>query len=358
MKHQYCVILAGGIGARLWPASRQHRPKQFIDFLGTGKSLLQTTYERYARFIPADNILVVSNHQYADVVQEQLPQLPPSNLLLDPIRRNTTPSVVWATLDILRRCPEASMVVTPVDHFISQPALFEQDVQRGLDYVTRHNRVLSVGVEPTRPETSYGYIQMGKQWDHDVFAVKSFTEKPDSSFATLFVENREFLWNTGLFLWHAQTFIDLLRRHEQADHMLTLARDMLERTDSPAQVVSHYFSMSPSVSLEQVLLERGDHVDVLRARFGWADLGTWDALFDVLPKDDRRNATTAPDTLLYDCSGCIVKSPRGKLVVIKGLQDYMVVDEGDVLVVCPRDDQRAVRRFVNDAQMSSGEKFV
>lgn len=358
MENKYCVILAGGAGARLWPESRQLRPKQFIDFLGTGKSLLQTTYERYSHFIPQQNILVVTNHLYDQIVREQLPQLPTANLLLEPMRRNTMPSVVWATLIIMQRNVNASIVVTPVDHLINNETAYEEDIRAGLDYVSTHNRVLSVGVIPSRPETSYGYIQMGKHMKGEIYTVKSFTEKPDTSFAHLFVENGEFLWNTGLFLWKAHSFITRLRRGETTDQLLAQAVAVSEQHGDLSPLVSQLFSMSPSISLEKGILERVTQVDVLRAHFRWADLGTWSALYDALPKDTEQNAIMTRDAQLYDCEGCLVRVPHGKVVVLEGLKDYMVVDEGNMLVICPRNDQKSIRRFMNDVQVNKGEDYI
>lgn len=358
MENKYCIILAGGAGARLWPESRQLRPKQFIDFLGTGKSLLQTTYERYSRFVPQQNILVVTNHLYNQIVQEQLPQLSRENLLLEPMRRNTMPSVAWATLVIMQRDANASIVVTPVDHLINDETVYEADICAGLDYVSTHDSVLSVGVVPSRPETAYGYIQMGKHLEGEIYTVKSFTEKPDTAFAHLFVENGEFLWNTGLYLWNAHSFIERLRRAEMTDQMMAQAVEVSEQSGDKSRLVSQLFSMSPSMSLEKGLLERVTDVDVLRGHFRWADLGTWSALYDALPKDESQNAVMATDSQLYDCGGCLVRVPQGKVVVLEGLKDYMVVDEGNMLVICPRNDQKSIRRFMNDVQMNKGEDYV
>lgn len=358
MEHRYCIILAGGVGTRLWPESRQRRPKQFIDFLHTGQSLLQSTYARLSRFIPQGNILVVSNQLYADTVREQLPSLAPDNLLLETMRRNTLPSVTWATMVIMRRDKEANIVITPVDQLIDDEAAYEADILKGLAYVAEHDHILTLGIVPTRPETSYGYIQMGRQMADDVFCVKSFTEKPDASFASLFVENGEFLWNTGLFLWHAASFVNRLRQSDAASQMLEQATKVSERQGDLQHLVAQLFSMSPCVSIETGLLEKVDQVDVLRGHFGWADLGTWNALYGASPKDESQNAATSPDSLLYDSEGCLVRVPEGKIVVVKGLKDYMVVDDGDILVVCPRDDQKSLRRVMNDVQMNKGDKYV
>ena len=356
----YCVILAGGIGSRLWPSSRQQHPKQFIDFLGCGESLLQSTYRRFARFIDPDNIVVMSHQQYADLVRQQLPELPADNLLLEPMRRNTVPSVAWASIEIKRRNADACMVVTPSDQMISRTELFEQDIVRGLDYVAQHERMLVMGIGPTRPATNYGYVQMGDcvQGD-DIFRVQSFTEKPERQFAEMFLESKEFLWNTGLFVSKVSTFIGSVERMANPFvEMLEDAENGLQKGDDVMPLVEDSFAKCPNVSLEQGILEKTDGVDVMLARFGWSDIGTWNALYDVLPKAQQGNVVMAPQAMLYDCKDCIVKLPAGKVAVVQGLDDYVIVEEGNVLVICKKDDQSALRKFVNDVQMNVGEEFV
>ncbi len=355
----YCVILAGGIGSRLWPASRQQRPKQFIDFAGQGQSLLQATYERYARFISTDNILVVSNHQYADIVRRQLPQLDARNLLLEPMRRNTIPSVAWAALEIGHRNPEGCMVVTPADQLIADQRQFEKDILHGLSYAAGHGRLLALGILPTRPETAYGYIQTGDEREENIFGVRSFTEKPEMEFATLFLQNGEFLWNTGLFIWSVQAFLQALDdKANMFSNLLENAESEFLRGVNVSELVERTFPMCPNVSIEQGFLEKADHVDVMLCHFGWADIGTWNALFDSLPKEEGNNAVLGGRTLLYSCSDCLVKSSARKVVVLQGLEDCLVVDEDDVLLVCKKEDQKTVRKLMNDVQLSFGDEFV
>ncbi len=357
--NNYCVILAGGIGTRLWPSSRQQRPKQFLDFFNNGETLLQMTYKRYLRFIDRENILVISNHQYEDLVREQLPTLPDGNLLLEPMRRDTVPSVAWAAVEIARRNPEACMVVTPADQVITKGAAFEEDILLGLDYVRRHARLLTLGIVPTRPETAYGYIQMADKMEQDIYRVQSFTEKPEQEFARLFVENKEFLWNTGLFIWGVRTFVSTMR--EQFDLFETMMEDAetcLERGTAIGKLVENAFAVCPNVSLEQGVLEKMDNVDVMLCHFGWSDIGTWDALYDVLPKTSGNNVVMSSRAMLYDCKDCIVKLPSGKIAVVQGLEDYVVADEGNILVICRKDDQGAIRKFVNDVQLTAGDEFV
>ena len=357
--NHYCVILAGGIGSRLWPSSRQQRPKQFIDFFGNGETLLQSTYKRFSQFINPRNIIVMSQQVYADLVREQLPGLPAENLLLEPMRRNTVPSVAWASLEIMRRNAEACMVVTPSDQMISRRDVFEQEIVSGMDYVSHHDRLLALGILPTRAAVNYGYIQMGDRLDEHIFRVQSFSEKPEADFAQMFIDSKEFLWNTGLFIARASTFISKVeQRANSFVELLEDAETELKHGGNAMPIVEESFSKCPNVSLEQGILEQTDGVDVMLCHFGWNDIGTWDALYDVLPKADEGNVVMAQQAMLYDCKDCIVRLPAGKVAVVQGLDDYMIIEEGNVLVICKKDDQSAIRKFVNDVQMNVGEEFV
>ncbi len=356
----YCVILAGGFGTRLWPSSRQSKPKQFIDFFGTGETLLQTTYRRFARFIDKENIIVMSNHQYVSQVREQLPELPDGNLLLEPMRRNTVPSVTWASVEISHRNPQACMIVTPADQMITDTEVFIDDITLGLDYVAHNDRLLTLGVVPTRPETSYGYIQISDPRGGDIFEVKSFTEKPELEFAKLFVENKEFLWNTGLFVWKATTFLQAV--HQNTAYFLEMLEDAerkFEHGEDVVSMVADTFAKCPNVSLEQGVLEKVDNVDVMLCHFGWSDIGTWNALFNAMHQTaSDKNVVMARHAMLYDCKDCLVKLPSGRIAFMQGLEDYIVVEEGDILVICKKDDPSAIRMFVNDVQLTMGDEYV
>ncbi len=358
-KNNFCVILAGGIGTRLWPSSRMQKPKQFIDFLGTGETLLQATYRRFGKFIDKDNIFVVSNESYKDLVQEQLPALDENNLLLEPMRRNTVPSVTWAAFEICHRNPNACIVVSPADQLITNEEKFEDDLIVGLDYVSRHKRLLTIGIVPTRPETAYGYIQMAEKMDNDIFKVQSFTEKPEMEFARLFVESKEFLWNTGIFVCGGKTFLSNL--HGAAEYytdMMDYIQQHYEGGRHLQEFVENAFSMCPNVSLERGILEKSDNVDVMLCHFGWADLGTWNALYEAMPKNFEQNVILGSRAILYDCKDCMVKLPNGRVAVIQGLKDYVVAEEDNVLVICKKDDQNAIRKFVNDVQINIGDEYV
>ena len=359
--NNYCVILAGGLGSRLWPMSRERKPKQFIDVLGTGKTLLQSTYERFASFISTDNIIVVTNENYRQMVVEQLPGISYENILMEPMRRNTVPAVTWAALEIKRRCTEGRFVVSPSDQSITDYDSFQADVLRGLDYVGSHKALLTLGVKPTRPEEAFGYIQMAEQAEgyDNIFKVRSFTEKPANEFARIFYESGEFLWNTGLFMWGADAFLGAVQgASEEFSSIVQQVVTKYSEGEYIADLLMELFTKCPNMSLEQSVLEKSDNVDVMLGHFGWSDLGTWAAVHESLPKSDMGNVVIDSKSLLYDCKDCIIKLPDGHVAVVQGLEDYVVVEEGNVLVICRKGDQKNIRKFVNDAQLNLGEEYV
>lgn len=360
-KRNFCIILAGGQGSRLWPMSREKKPKQFIDVLGTGKSFLQMTYERFAAFIDADNIIIVTNESYRQLVIDQIPGIKYENVLMEPMRRNTVPAVTWAALEVKRRCPEGRLIVSPSDQNITDHEAFHQDVLRGLDFVGNSNVLLTMGAKPTRPEVSYGYIQMADLVEEgsQIYKVQSFTEKPANEFAKIFFESGEFLWNTGLFLWSADAFLDAVKgASEEFASIVQRVTEAYRSGAYMADLLLELFTKCPNMSLEQSVLEKSDNVDVMLSHFGWADLGTWAAVHDALPKSDMGNVVIDSKSLLYDCHDCIIKLPDGHVAVVQGLDDYVVVEEGNVLVICKKGDQKNIRKFVNDAQLNLGEEYV
>lgn len=361
--------MAGGIGMRLWPTSRQHKPKQFQDVLGVGETLLQMTYRRYSKFISPENIIIVTNENYMHLVNEQLPEVPDSNIYLEHVRRNTLPSATFAALNICRRNPHATMVLAPCDQYIIDEDSFKDDVLKGLAYAERSNRVLSLGVVPDRPSSEYGYVQMGDDTDtQQIYRVQSFTEKPQREFATMFMESGEFLWNTGIFVSGARTFLDQIHGvSPEFTGLIDNVKVLYATGQITDDIITDTFSKCPNITLEAGLLERSGKLDVLLCHFDWQDLGSWNSIFAVrekqnTPAQNRNNSfdnvVIDSKSLLYDCSECLVKLPSGHVAVIQGLHDYVVVEEDNVLVVCRKHDQKAIRKFVNDAQLGLGEEFV
>ena len=344
-QNNYCVILAGGIGTRFWPYSRKDKPKQFLDFFGMGHTLLQQTFQRYAKIVPAENIFVITNVQYEGLVKEQLPELGANRILLEPARRNTAPCIAWAASHIRQLNPDANLIVAPSDHLILKEDEFIQAMTNGLEFVARSPQLLTLGIKPTRPETGYGYIQITDEKEGDFYKVKTFVEKPQLEFAQVFVESGEFYWNSGIFLWNVNAILEAFERH------------MPEVSSKVAGGASD-FDSCPNISIDYAIMEKAENVYVQLCSFGWADLGTWGSLHEASPKDQHRNVIVKGNTLLYDCKDNIIAVPQGKLAVLQGLADYLVADTNNVLLVCRKDDESTIRRYVNDVQMKLGDEFV
>ena len=357
--HRYCVIMCGGVGSRFWPYSREARPKQFIDFLGTGRSLLQMSYDRILPLVPKENIIVVTNRRYESLIREQLPDIIPSNILLEPARRNTAPCIAWAAYHIAALDPEASMIVTPSDHLITDCHGFEACVSRGFDFVETTDALLTLGITPTRPETGYGYIQIGESVSADINKVKTFTEKPNLDLARVFVDSGEFFWNAGIFLWRASAIIDALHRY---DSDLTVLFDSgADRFGTPAEVefINENFESCPANSIDYAVMEKASNVYVECARFGWNDLGTWSSLFDNSQRcDDGVNVAQGCELLAFDSANNIVATPQGKLVAVQGLNDFIVADTGDVLLICPKSEEQRIKQIVNEVKSRYDDTFL
>ena len=357
-KDNYCVIMGGGIGSRFWPFSRKTMPKQFLDFFGTGRSLLQQTFDRFNKIIPTENILIVTNAIYADLVKEQLPELDPKQILLEPARRNTAPCIAWASYHIRSLNPIANIVVAPSDHLILKEGEFLAAIEKGLDFVSKYDKLLTLGIKPNRPETGYGYIQIAEQEGDNFYKVKTFTEKPELELAKVFVESGEFYWNSGLFMWNVNTIIKageaLL---PELASKLAPGKDVYGTPEEKA-FIEENFPACPNVSIDFGIMEKADNVYVSLGDFGWSDLGTWGSLYDLSPKDEQGNVTLKCDSMIYNSNDNIVVLPKGKLAVIEGLEGFLVAESDNVLLICKKDEEHAIRKYVNDAQMKLGEDYI
>ena len=356
--HRYCVIMCGGIGSRFWPYSRSGMPKQFIDFFGTGRSLLQMTYDRITPLVPRENILVVTNSRYSDLVREQLPDLDPARILLEPDRRNTAPCIAWAAYHIAAIDPEASIIVTPSDHLITNEPVFDQCVNRGFEFIENNDALLTLGIKPTRPETGYGYIQIGREVEPGLLKVKTFTEKPDLELAKVFVESGEFFWNAGIFMWRVGAIKAALHRYlpdlcSEFDKGLDLFG-----TPGEKEFIDSTFPACPSISIDFAVMEKADNVYVECVDFGWSDLGTWGSLFENSPKNIASNVTQKCNVVAYNSTGNIFMAPDDKLVVVSGMKDFIVADAGDVLLICPKTEEQRIRQMVNDVQQRFDDKYM
>ena len=343
--NNYCVIMAGGIGTRFWPYSRKSKPKQFLDFFGTGQTLLQLTFERYSQIIPAENIFIITTTQYEELVKEQLPTLKESQILLEPSRRNTAPCIAMASMRIHEINPNANIVVAPADHLILKEAEFIEAINKGLEFVSQSPQLLTLGIKPSRPETGYGYIQVDEKKEGEFYKVKTFIEKPQLEFAQVFIESDEFYWNSGIFLWNVNTILKAFQ---------TLMPEICPKIANGLED----FASCPNISIDYAIMEKAENVYVQLCNFGWADLGTWGSLHEASPKDPRKNVIINGNTMLYDCENNIVAIPKGKLAVLQGLEDYLVADTDNVLLICRKDDESTIRRYVNDVQIKLGDEFI
>ncbi len=361
-KHNnYLVILAGGAGKRLWPISRQRLPKQFLDLSGTGRTLLQQTYDRFSEFIDPERIYVSTFDDYADEVLRQLPLVNPEHVLSEPVQLSTAPAAAWATLHVEQFDPEANIIVTPADHKITDLQRFRNAIEKGLQYVETHGDFLSIAARPTSPNTTYGYIQKGECvcGEDGLFCVKSFSEKPDIDFAKLFVESGEFVWNTGLFMWAVPTMVKQLDR---------LMPDMADRWheekrvlafDEEQALIREFYPASLRLSVDLLILEKSENgVCVQECDFGWVDIGSWSGIYEASTHDADSNVVLSGQTILSGSSGNIISLPNGNLVCIRGLKDYVVAEKDGVLVICPREEADTFRLFRNEAQVQEGEEFV
>ncbi len=353
----YCVIMCGGIGSRFWPFSRKQQPKQFLDFLGIGRSMLQLTYDRFSKVIPRERIIIATNADYIGLVKEQLPEVDDANILAEPARRNTAPCIAWAAYHIRNLDPEANMVVTPSDHIILKEEEFRTVIRRGLDFTRDNDVLLTIGIKPNRPETGYGYIQVDEAVDDNFYTVKTFTEKPELDLAKVFIETGEFYWNSGIFFWNAATAVKAIERHQPL--LATTLRFGEElRGEGEAAFIESHFPFCPNVSIDYAMMEKADNVYVQLADMGWADLGTWESLYELTPKDKNQNAILRCGTILNGCKNNIIALPEDKLAIIQDMDGYLIAEHDKVLIICKKDDETNLRKYVNEARIKLGEDLV
>jgi len=356
--NNYCVIMGGGIGSRFWPFSRENYPKQFLDFFGTGRSLLQMTFDRFRQIIPLKNIYIVTNELYLALVKEQLPELNENQILLEPTRRNTAPCIAYAAYHIRACNPNANIVVAPSDHLILKPDVFLKDVQKGLEFVEREEALLTLGIKPSRPETGYGYIQSEDAYVGDFRKVKTFTEKPDLELAKIFMASGEFFWNAGIFIWNVKTILAAFEKFlPDISARFEIGKDKFN-TPEEQQFINDNFQYCLNISIDYGIMEKASNVFVLCVDFGWADIGTWGSLYELAKKDDHENALLKNESMMYESRGNIVAlDDPNKLAVIQGLDGYIVAESGNVLLICKKDEEQRIKQFVADVQMRFGKKF-
>lgn len=384
-KNNYCVIMAGGVGSRFWPFSRNHKPKQFLDFFGTGRSLLQMTIDRFRPIVPIENILIVTNVLYRDQVLEQIPDLKAEQVLCEPARRNTAPCIAYAAariqaMEAMRQKGErrkARIVVAPSDHLILQEETFRQTIQQGFDFIDKNDALLTLGMKPTRPETGYGYIQMGEDArkascslenareascsleakGEGICKVKAFTEKPNLELAKVFLESGDFLWNSGIFIWSLDSILNAFHAYLPEMANKFAEGENVMGTPEEDAFIQTMFPTCPNISIDYGVMEKAQNVYVIPSDFGWSDLGTWGSLYELSDKDENENVTLHSDATYYDSHGNIVTLPKGHLAVVQGLEDCIVAESDGVLLICKRDAEQQIRQFFMDAEVKFEGKF-
>ena len=352
-KNHYITIMAGGVGSRFWPASTEDTPKQFLDILGVGKSLLRLTFERFLKIVPADHILIVTNKRYKTLTQEHLPELPEKNILCEPSRNNTGPCVAYTALRLNAVDPEAVFVTAPADHVILKEDVFSEKIQQAFSFVENNNAIVTLGIQPTRPDTGYGYIESDCKCEGDsddfsvgVCSVNAFKEKPDRNTAQQYLEAGNYLWNAGIFVWKAKDLIKSFK--ENAPDIIEVLSEDLDKynTENEQAYIDNVYPNTPSISVDYAILEKANNVFTIPADIGWSDLGTWSSLHAYLDKDENETVTLGANTHLIDTKNSIIRSVSNKIVVVKGLEDYIVVDELGALLIYPKKDEQEIKEVV------------
>ncbi|KAA2245016.1 NTP transferase domain-containing protein [Chitinophaga agrisoli] len=358
-RHFYVAIMAGGIGSRFWPYSRTDYPKQFLDILNTGKTLLQWTYERFAQFVPKENIYVVTHQHYEHKVKEQLTELPAANVVCEPSRKNTAPCVAYISYKIRQQDPEANIVCAPADHLIIDGPAFTASCLNALLFVQKHSALVTLGIKPTRPDTGYGYIQYETQQVADnVYPVKTFTEKPNLELAKTFLQSGDFLWNAGIFVWNVKTILAAFKKYlPEIDELFEQGRNDLN-TDKERELIDSIYPQCTNISIDYGIMEKADNVYVIPANFGWSDLGTWASAYENLEKDYLGNAVQGKNVVVIDATKCMVKAPHEKLVVLQGLDEFIVIDTNDVLLICRKENEQQIKEYVAEVKRNKGDKFL
>ena len=356
-ENNYCVIMAGGIGSRFWPMSRTEFPKQFIDILGTGQTLLQQTFSRLENLAPKKNIFIVTNEMYRTLVIDQL-GIAADQVLCEPSRKNTAPCIAFANYKILKRNPKANIIVAPADHLILKEQKFIEVMEKALEFTANNDALVTLGISPSRPDTGYGYIQFDDSSNDEIKKVKTFTEKPNLELAKQFIASGEFSWNSGMFIWSLasinKAFSKLL------PELNSLFQDQKEQFDTPEEneAINSIYAVCKSISIDYGIMEKADNVFVISADIGWSDLGTWGSIYTHIKQDKQKNALIGKNIMMYDSEDCIVSMPKDKLVVLQGLKGYIVVESNDTLLVCKKEDEKKIKQFVTDIKIEKGEKYI
>lgn len=351
--------MAGGIGSRFWPESRTAKPKQFLDILNTGKTLIQLTYERFLQLVPKDNIYVVINDDYETLLKEQLPELTDNQILKEPVRRNTAPCIAYACDKIYSRDKDATVIITPSDHIIIQESKFCDVIQKCVEFVSNNTYLVTLGMKPTKPATGYGYIQFEDEHrPAEFYKVKTFTEKPTLEIAQTFLKSGDFLWNSGMFVWKAKTILEEMRKYLPEISDAFKDGHLYYNTAEEGKFIQEAYSQCTNISIDYGVMEKADKVFTIPAEFGWSDIGTWDSLYDVYEHDYLGNAVAGANVKIYDAAHNMIMVPDDKLVVVQGLDGYCVIDTKDVLLICEKEKEQELKRITVDLKVSDLDKYL
>lgn len=358
-KHHYVAIMAGGIGSRFWPKSRVSFPKQFLDILNVGKTLIQSTFDRYAEFIPKENIYIVTSQDYFEIVQQQLPDLPIANILCEPSRKNTAPCIAYVGFKLANLDPDAALIVAPSDHLILDNEEFKKIALKSLEFAAHLKAFVTLGIKPTYPNTGYGYIQHeALAVAEDIYKVKTFTEKPNLELAQTFISSGDFLWNAGIFIWKVSNILEAFEKYQPEMFELFAAEKEWFNTKEESKAIERIYPLCTNISIDYAIMENANNVYVMPSAFGWSDLGTWNSAYDNLEKDYLDNAVAGDNVMIVDATKCMVSAFPNKLTVLQGLDDFIVVDTNDVLLVCKKEKEQEIKDYVAEIKRNIGDGFL
>ncbi|MBK8309576.1 MAG: mannose-1-phosphate guanylyltransferase [Chitinophagaceae bacterium] len=358
-KHHYVAIMAGGIGSRFWPMSRTDLPKQFLDILGTGKTLIQQTFERYSKLVPAENIYIVTAQEYVEIVKKQLPDFLEENILAEPSRKSTAPCIAYIAFKLLNKDPKAVMVAAPADNLVLETDEFIKTAKKALSFVESVNALVTIGIKPTYPNTGYGYIQHEtKAAAPDIYKVKTFTEKPNLELAQTFITSGDFLWNAGIFIWKVKNILAAMEKHLPEIYDVFVAEKDKFNTPQEKEAVEEIYPQCTNMSIDFGVMEKADNVYLIPGSFGWSDLGTWNSAWENKDKDYFGNAVVGKKVMTVDAKNCIVHVPDNKLVLLQGLDEFIVVDTKDVLLICKKEKEQEIKDYVAEVKRNMGEKYL
>lgn len=358
-KNHYVAIMAGGIGSRFWPMSRTDFPKQFLDILNTGRTLIQSTYDRFAKFIPAENIYIVTSQQYESIVMKQLPGIPAENVLSEPSRKNTAACIAYISYKLAQLNPNANLVCAPADHLIFEPEKFQKTCMDALHFTSHIKALVTLGIKPNHPNTGYGYIQYESfAVSENVYKVKTFTEKPDLELAKTFISSGDFLWNAGIFVWQVKNIIAAFEKLLPEMHEVFDNEKEFFNTSAEKDAIEKIYPQCINISIDYGVMEKADNVYVIPSSFGWSDLGTWKSTYDTIEKDYLGNAVAGENVVVIDATKNMVHASNDKLLVLQGLDDFIVVDTDDVLLICKKDNEQEIKEYVAEIKRSKGDRYL